>query len=80
MSLFVEGFCVSLPAGSQVPMHMQRRQSGLKSGGLGSGYKKFRFFQANFQNISTFSGQKILVIQSQLSHCRNFHVVDLNRL
>ena|SRR6218665_328788 len=45
----------------------QRRQSGLKSGGRGSGLKKmifsgnFRnkkvdFFKANFQKISTFSG------------------------
>src|SRR6218665_2369680 len=34
----------------------QRRQSGLKSGGRGSGSKKFRFLQANFRKISIFSG------------------------
>ena len=34
----------------------QRRPSGLKSGGRGSGSTKFRFFQANFREISIFSG------------------------
>ena len=40
----------------QIYTCMQRRQSGLKSGGCGSGSKKFRFFQANFREISIFSG------------------------
>src|SRR6218665_2972330 len=32
----------------------QRRQSGLKSGGRGSGSKAFRFVQANFRKLSIF--------------------------
>jgi len=35
----------------------QRRQSGLKSGGRGSGSTKFRFFQANIREISMFFRQ-----------------------
>ena len=34
----------------------QRHQSGLKSGGRGSGSTKFLFFQANFREILIFSG------------------------
>ena len=34
----------------------QRRQSGLKSEGRGSGSNKFRFFQASFRKNSVFSG------------------------
>src|SRR6218665_2064324 len=38
--------------------NQQRRQSGLKSGGRGSGSKKFRFLQANFRkNLITFFRQ-----------------------
>src|SRR6218665_3825712 len=40
----------------QMKARPKRRQSGLKFGGRGSGSKKFRFFQANFREISTFSG------------------------
>src|SRR6218665_2733938 len=36
--------------------YLQRRQSGSKSGGRGSGSKKFRSFQATFRKISVSSG------------------------
>jgi len=46
----------------------QWRQSGLKSGGLWIGSKKFRFFQANFREISIFSGNftKISIFQANI--------------
>src|SRR6218665_266623 len=53
-------------------MYKQRRQSGLKSGGRGFGSTKFRFFQANFREISNFSGnfRKSSLFKSKFS--KNF--------
>src|SRR6218665_1609752 len=50
-------------------MYKQRRQSGLKSGGRGFGSTKFRFFQANFREISNFSGnfRKSSIVKSKFS-------------
>src|SRR6218665_2282283 len=47
----------------------QRRQSALKSGGRGSGFKIFRFFQGDFKKIDFFMqfSQNISYFQAKIS-------------
>src|SRR6218665_13042 len=60
--------CLSLLFSFMDSYH-QRCQCGLKSGGRGSGSKKFRFLLANFVKISIFSGNlKKSIFQTKICH------------
>ena len=66
----------------QLTVH-QRRQSGLKSGGRGSGSTKFILFQANFQEISIFSGnfpQKSSIFSDKFSKYFDFFKQFLKKI